>query len=250
MARGSHSSLTRVKDTLLPEFQQFDNFDGAELDKKHSLDPLILETPVTPKPNASHILLGSASNLERLEISIPYFQRWLAYTSIRLIVVVTGPDDSTPDPKIMQVLEGRMRDLGMEVTLVKPLSKKDSFIQRYFSLVKILHEHKNEDTQWLGLVDDDTFFVSMTRMVERLATFDHTQEFCLGNVSEEWWTVVAYGLIAMGKCSAFYPHSAFYCRRRMHAQATFPQPHFPSLISPNQRNLRPYPLMKRILTSL
>lgn len=199
VARTNHSSLTKLEAPLLPEFQHIDSFDSAALDPARTLPQLTLEIPVTPKPDASHILLGSASTIDRIRASIPFFERWLPHTGARLIIVVVGQKDKAPDRKIMAELELEMRDLGMEVTLVPPTRRRDSFIQRYFSLVKMLYEHRDENTKWLGFVDDDTFFVSMTAFIERLATFDHTKEFYLGALSEDWWTVLAYGLVGMGK---------------------------------------------------
>ena len=197
--RGPHDPLITAKEKLLPKFQEFDSFDTTDRKLAHTLKPVTLEIPIVPKPNTSHILLGTASTVERLEASLPFFQRWLAYSGIHLIVNVNGPDDTPPDSKAMAEMETRMRDLGMQATLVPPLSKHDSFVQRCFSLVKTLYEHNDEQTQWLGFIDDDTFFVSMTHLVERLAEFDHTKQFYLGALSEQWWTVVAYGVAAMGK---------------------------------------------------
>ena len=197
-----HSSLIRVEQPLLPKFQQFDSFDKAVFAPSKSFGPLLVEVPVAPKPDASHILLGSASTVERLEGSIPFFQRWLAHTGARLIVVVVGPDDTAPDRQTIADLEMRMRGLGMEVTLVEPLSKEDGYIDRYFSLVKILYDHKDEKTQWLGFFDDDTFIVSMTYLVEKLSILDHKRPFYVGQLSEEWRTVIHYGVIAMGTFNA------------------------------------------------
>ena len=54
-------------------------------------EPLFLNVPAfadTPI-DASHIIFGAATTLGRLQISLPYFERWLAHTNARLFVVIT-----------------------------------------------------------------------------------------------------------------------------------------------------------------
>lgn len=118
-------------------------------------------------------------------------------------MIVSGPNDSTPDPKRMADLQSHIRDLGLSVTLMKALNKHDSFIERYFSLVKVLYANRDEKTRWLGFIDDDTFVTSMTALVEALDEYDSTQHHYLGALSEEWWTVVVYGLVGMGGAGVF-----------------------------------------------
>jgi len=198
--QAQRASVTKIDQPLFGDFQTVDPKNGNENGLIHCLNPLILDVPPYSKapPDASHILLGAATTLDRLDISIAFFQRWLAYTNARLFVIVTGPDDSRPDPKRMADLQSHMRDLGLAVTLVEPLNRKDSGIERYFSLVKILYANLDEKTQWLGFVDDDTFVTSMSALVDALSEYDSSQQLYLGALSEEWWTVVLYGLIAMG----------------------------------------------------
>ena len=193
-----HESLSKVSGPLLPTFQQLDSPVDQQLESANCLKPLVLEVPMNSKPDASHILFGGASSLARLEASMSFYERWFAYTGARMIISVVGPDDSMPDPKHMSDLQSRMQSLGMAVTLVRPQERKDSFIQRYFSLVKTMYENLDEKTKWLGFVDDDTFIVSMNALVDMLAQHNPEEELYLGALSEEWWTVVAYGLVGMG----------------------------------------------------
>lgn len=171
----------------------------------HCRETLFLDVPAfadTP-PDASHIIFGAATTLGRLEVSLPFFERWLAHTNARLFVVVTGPNDSAPNPDHMADLQSRMRDIGLAVTLVKALKPKDGFLERYFSLVRILYANRDEDTRWLGFIDDDTFVTSMSALISTLDRYDHKQLEYLGALSEEWWTVYLYGLIGMGGAGIF-----------------------------------------------
>ena len=193
------SSVFQHDADLLPEFRKVVSPEKTELDAKSCLPPLHLEVPPFPKTlDASHVLLGVATTLQRLEASIQFFQRWLPKTGARLIVDVKGNDDRWPDSKDMANLQRRMRELGMAVTLIPPMEKKGNNVQRYFSLIKTLYKYHDENTKWVGFIDDDTFFTSMSGLLSRLKGFDHQKRWYLGAVSEEWWTVCQYGWIAMG----------------------------------------------------
>ena len=194
------ASVTKIDETLLPSFQEISTPDGCELEEEHRLAPLYLDVPPFRKHvDASHILFGAATTLERLDASIPFFQRWLADTGARMIIIVTGNDDAKPDPHAMEGLQTRMRELGMLVTLINPLQSEDSYVERIFSLIKALHQNRDEKTRWFGFIDDDTFFTSMSALVSRLGEYDHQKRWYLGTVSEEWLTVILYGWIAMGQ---------------------------------------------------
>lgn len=192
-------SVTKTNDNLVPRFQEIASADACELKEGRRIPPLHLDVPVfSARIDASHILFGAATTLDRLDASIPFFQRWLTKTGARLFVVVTGNEGVAPEPQRMEDLQARMRELGMLVTLVAPLDSEDRDIVRYFSLVRILNQNKAENTKWFGLIDDDTFFTSISTLVSRLGDFDHRKRWYLGAISEDWWTVVRYSLIAMG----------------------------------------------------
>lgn len=194
------ASVTKLDGNLFPDLQETSSPEACELDEENRLPPFHLDVPEFVNPvHASHIIFGAATTLDRLDASIPFFQRWLAHTGARLFVIVTGNEDATPDPEAMDSLQNRMWELGMIVTLVKPLRSKDTGIERFFSLIRVLNQNRDEMTKWFGFIDDDTFFTSLSTLVSRLAEFDHQKRWYLGAVSEEWWTVVQYGWIAMGE---------------------------------------------------
>lgn len=199
-------SVTKIDEPLFGNLSVVQPGKGStEPGLPHCLEPLFLDVPAFANDpvDASHIIFGAATTLARLEVSLPFFERWLAYTNARLFVVVTGPKDGAPNPEHMASLQSRMRDLGLAATLVEPLNRKDGFLERYFSLVKILYANRDENTRWLGFIDDDTFVTSMSALVSALDEHDHTQLRYLGALSEEWWTVVLYGLIGMGGAGIF-----------------------------------------------
>lgn len=198
--QAQRASITKIGGPLFGDLQIVDPASSDQNGLAHCMEPLMLDVPAfaTTPVDASHILFGAATSLDRLDASIPFFRRWLAYTNARIFVIVTGPEDSKPDPQRMAELQSHMRGLGITVTLVEPLDRRDGNTERYFSLVKVLYANRNEKTRWLGLVDDDTFVTSISALVSALDKHDHTQQRYFGILSEEWWTVTIYGLIGMG----------------------------------------------------
>ena len=199
------ASVTHVDGSLFPDLEAVGPQTDPNLTLADCLGPLVLDVPAWPTnyPNASHLLFGVTTSLDRLTDSLPYFQRWLAHTNARLIAIVTGPEDSLPDGQQMSELETRMRALGMAATLVKPSKGKIHLAQRYFSLIKVLHSYMDPSIRWAVLIDDDTFFPSMNSLISTLAQFDPGQPYYLGALSEEWWSVGLYSLMGFGGAGIF-----------------------------------------------
>ena len=197
-------SVTNINETLFPKIQIVDP--GKDPVSEHCMPPLSLE--VSPfhgreMVDASNVLFGMSTLLSRLEDSISFLERWLAHTGASFfVIVVNSEEDRKPDKKKMASLQSHMRELGIKVTLVKP-SKDDDMAHRYFSLVKLLYSKHDKSTQWIGIVDDDTFFPSMHTLINTLGNYDPRQELYVGGMSEEWWSVVLYGLMAFGGAGLF-----------------------------------------------
>ena len=200
------ASITKIDDSLFGDMRVV--VPGKEKNEHDFLqcpEPLFLDVPhfADTPVDASHIVFGAATTVGRLEVSLPFFERWLAHTNARLFVVVTGSDGKALNPGHMDEVQSRMRRLGLAATLVKPLSPKDGPLERYFSLVKVLYANQDKSTRWLGFIDDDTFVTSMSALVPALDRLDHTKLKYVGALSEEWWTVILYGLIGMGGAGIF-----------------------------------------------
>ena len=198
-------SVTNIDRPLFPKLQIVDP--GKDPILEHCMPPLSLEVSSFPKNesvDASNVLFGMSTLLHRLEDSIPFLERWLAHTDANLyVIVVNSEEDRKPDKKKMAKLQSHMRDLGIKTTLFGPLAKNDNMAVRYFSLVKLLYSKRDKGTQWIGIVDDDTFFPSMHALVHMLSKYDPRLQQYVGGISEEWWSVVLYGLMAFGGAGLF-----------------------------------------------
>lgn len=197
-------SLTNIDGTLFPKMQTVDPEKDPMLE--HCMPPLSLQASPFAKRktvDASHMLLGMSTLLSRLEESIPFLERWLANTGASFfVIVVNSEEDRKPDKKKMVRLQSHMRDVGIKITLVKPLQNED-MAHRYFSLVKLLYNKRDKATQWIGIVDDDTFFPSVQSLIDLLGNYDPERPQYIGGISEEWWSVVLYGLMAFGGAGLF-----------------------------------------------
>ncbi|MCJ1224829.1 hypothetical protein MMC12_001475 [Toensbergia leucococca] len=160
----------------------------------YCLDPVTVKVPKLGRPtDASHLIFGVATTAERLESSIGPIQHWLSNTKARLLALIPpNPDHG--------VLQEKMQSLGIDVTIYE---SDQSFDDRYFALVTLLYEHRQEDTRWAGLVDDDTFFLSMSQLVSRLADHNHEEEKYIGGLSEDFLQLAGWGFMAYGGAGVF-----------------------------------------------
>ena len=199
-------SVTIVDKPLFPEVQEIDWLANPEARFTGCQDPIVLDVPDFKHRelvDASHVLFGISTTLERLDDSIQYLERWIANTGARLYVVAIGPNEKSPDRAKMKDLESKMRNLGIHVTIYKPLNKKDVGSQRYFSLTRLMYSNRDENTKWITLIDDDTFFPSMPSLMSMLEEYDTKKQWYLGGLSEEWWSVARYGMRAFGGAGVF-----------------------------------------------
>ena len=211
------ASLTKLDKSFFPDFQTIDLTKDSKIELKHCAEPLVLDVPASKKEpsDASHIIFGMSTTLKRLDDSIPQLLRWLPNTHARLFVIVIESERvDTPeeqedieavaaDPMQKEALQSKMRDLGMDVTLVEPLGLQDSFSEKYFSIAKIMYDNRNEKTLWTSLLDDDTFFPSVSAILSMLSKYDPHEKHYVGALSEDWWSVAHYGMMAFGGAGIF-----------------------------------------------
>ena len=205
-------SLTRIDEELFPELQAIDLSKDSGVELRNCKDPLILDVPMYSKQpaDASHIIFGISTTLKRLDQSIPQLIRWLPNTQARLFVIAVISEDFTDIEKTVfatsaekEALQSKMRGLGMDITIVDPLERKDAFSEKYFSLVKLLYSKADDRTLWISTIDDDTFIPSMSNLVAMLSKYDPSEQYYVGALSENWGAVIRYGLMAFGGAGVF-----------------------------------------------
>lgn len=157
-------------------------------------DPITVEVPIPPKRvDASHIIFGVATTYERLYDSLDGFAHWAGHSNARIFALIE------PHGKLSK-LRAKAQSLGIDLTI------KESDIEynsRYFSLLRLLHDNLQEGTQWGCVIDDDTFFLSMPRLVERLKSYDATKPYYVGGLSESQPQIGVFGVMGFGGAGVF-----------------------------------------------
>ena len=152
-----------------------------------------------PKPlhstaDASHLIFGVATSIDRLEEALEAFAHWAGGSGARILALVE-PATSEARRKVQQ----KARDLKINLSIRQ--SQAD-WNDRYFGLVKFLFEER-KDAQWASLIDDDTFFLSRTALVSRLASFDSSRPHYLGGLSEDLGQIRRHGVMGFGGAGVF-----------------------------------------------
>ncbi|CZR61817.1 uncharacterized protein PAC_11714 [Phialocephala subalpina] len=202
---GQRPSLTFIGEPLFDEFTTVDMTQSSTVNIKQCLPPLYLEVPQNnPGPaDASNMIFSLQTTTNRLKSTVKHLARWLPHTGARLYVIVIETEELPADDEAISKLEKEFHAQGMNVTIVHPVQPLDTFPQRYFSLVSLMYEARNEKTQWITLIDDDTFFPSMHDLQKEFSRYDPRKPHYLGSLSEDWWAVNHYGLMAFGGASVF-----------------------------------------------
>ncbi|KAL8946212.1 MAG: hypothetical protein Q9222_007363 [Ikaeria aurantiellina] len=223
-------SLTKVKERIFPKSKTPIVEKNSTFDLGKCQLPLTLEVPLSPAViNASQLAFGIATTLDRLEESTPYIARWLANTGAQLLVVAIKPEKGDlPTAKEMSERESKLRDQGMDITILAPLKPEEQYTETYFSLIRVLFKHPSTaQSSWFVLMDDDTFFPSMPSLLSMLSRYDPSQPHWVGAISENWWSVARYGIMAFGGGGIFLSRAlvstidGFYdtCTTEMHPAA-------------------------------
>ncbi|CAI7585718.1 unnamed protein product [Penicillium crustosum] len=153
--------------------------------------------PHAPKlANASHIDFGVATSVERLNESLDAFAHWAGYSRTRIFALIE-PDRSEFG---IRDVKAKADALGVNLHITE---SDDDYLNRYFALIPLLKENARETTQWGCIIDDDTFFLSMSRLVDALAKYDHTTSMYIGGLSESIPQIAAFGMIGFGGAGVF-----------------------------------------------
>ncbi|KAL2114874.1 hypothetical protein VTJ04DRAFT_10537 [Mycothermus thermophilus] len=184
-------------------------------------EPLTLEVP-NPYPDRrgrfGHLMFGVASSFDRLKASLPEFAHWLSGTGAHLVLVVQDAD-VVPGGADLAALAALFQARDMSVTVKAPsikravpragedenteLASPPPVEQLHFLLINDMLEVATVETQWLGILDDDTFFPALHPISQMLSNYDHRQPHWLGALADSWASVKNWGYMAFGGAGTF-----------------------------------------------
>jgi hypothetical protein len=181
-------------ETLDATGDTFDNAGGALISRAAippQLAPLDLYVPESPRVNTSIISFGVATPVGRLKEATNQFVHWLAGSGAPMHVI-SPPDDNDNTA----ATESHMRELGMDITIE---TSKIRYPLAYFTLIKRLYENRHPHTQWVALIDDDTFLPSLPTLIEHLSTtYRAEREVMVSAMSDNIEQIEAWGMQAFG----------------------------------------------------
>ena len=202
------SPIIRVKKKLFPRHQIIEAADAIPVKFQGCVKPLTLEVPSAPSqwPKTPHLLFGTSTDLETLEVSLPILGRWLPNTGAKLIAYIEDGAQDTAQGSMQERLEDlqfQMQSKGMQVELIRPPAAVEKSPEASLFLLKHIYENRSGETQWISLIRPETLFTSISLLASTLSKYDSREQHYVGAVSEEWWTVIHYGLMGSLRSGIF-----------------------------------------------
>jgi Fringe-like len=158
-------------------------------------EPITVKVPPSlPFRDASHIDFAISTNMERLMDSMDAFSVWAGYTNTRFLVFIEPGVDQ-------RKAQRKAKSLGLNVELFESTVDYEN---RYSLLVKLLADNARPQTRWFCIMDDDTFFLSMPRLLQMLEKYDDTQPHYVGTVTESDSQLSMFGIFAYGGAGMFF----------------------------------------------
>ncbi|KAI1097774.1 hypothetical protein F4804DRAFT_338868 [Jackrogersella minutella] len=194
-------NVANITEPLIKDEVEVDLYDCGDVMIPQST-PIKLQVP-KPHPEAtfSHLIFGVATDYSRLNDSIGPFAHWISGTGAKLVAVVMDAKEKSHNE--MEQLQRNFEVAGINATLVKPINETYTTSQNHFTVLVNMLEHSNPDTQWYGLLDDDTFFPNLKPLSDSLSTLDHNADAYVGALSEDFQAVRGFGFMAFGGAGAF-----------------------------------------------
>jgi hypothetical protein len=187
---GKRETLTTINATLFPTPRMLDREQLSDTTIV-TPPPLTLRVPSSPEIDTSITSFGIATSAERLPSAFPNLKHWLSNTSSLLHVALAASDEDK-----LWALQAQLDDLSINGT-INPTTLP--FSKAYFSLIKELYDSRTPNTQWIVLIDDDTFIPSLPALINRLNTaYDSTQELLISAASDNIDQIHTFGLQPFG----------------------------------------------------
>ncbi|KAI1368884.1 glycosyltransferase family 31 protein [Xylaria arbuscula] len=204
-------SISRLDQEFLPgNVLKNINLQNPNYGNEKCIEPLNVYVPESPYPstgNLSDFMFGVSTTFKRFsgEKTSPV-NEWIYWLTDgkgnsnggKLILLLL---DATED----QITHARtvLRNAGIDVDVYHSDSTMEMAV-RYLTLIPTLYNHPDRQTKkWLVSCDDDTFFPSVHKLVQRFEDYDPHQQLYVGVLSEDINNVDRHGSQAFGGAGVF-----------------------------------------------
>lgn len=199
--------LTDLPWALLPEAIRLESRSlGQSADLRLGLPPceqdFQLQVPLQfhdSKIDTNQLMLGVATFSTRANESFSEMARWLSNTGTQLLVHLRDH----PEDAMIRSLCDKAEALHLKVTILPFQSSAEGEAQSNFALAAALNSHRKPETRWYGIIDDDTFFVSLPKLLAALSPFDPDLPWYIGALTERHLGLSTEGFKAWGGAGIF-----------------------------------------------
>lgn len=170
-----------------------------------------MELPTYPVPRTRtqphHLILGLASDVERLFELMPEMAYSFSYSNLHLLL------NLPPDSPRLGELRKALRARGIRATLIQ--STEEDYLRRWVELPSLLADFADPNlTRWAMVADDDTFWLSLPKLLKMLDKYDYTRSHYIGALTDDWRQsdsgMIAYGgggvILSMPLLEELQPH--------------------------------------------
>lgn len=156
-----------------------------------SSDPLELPTYPVPRTRTQphNLILGLASDVTRMSDLLPELAYSFAYSNLHLVL-------NLPPDRSIETFRKALRDRGIRATIIQ--STEDDYLRRWAELPSLLGDFADAGlTKWAIVADDDTFFLSLPKVLKMLDRYDDSKPHYIGGLTDDWKQAPA-GMIGFG----------------------------------------------------
>ncbi|KAJ2895336.1 putative glycosyltransferase family 31 protein [Zalerion maritima] len=205
-----HEGVHNFTSNLIPDRSEFR---VVELDKciqqqyedaTECSETIRVEVP-KPYPQRTYpdFVFAIATNFKRLQYFRSAFAQWMGHSDAKLLATVIDKEGETMSGTQLREEEKRWEDLGMNMKILHQRQKDDSVTQVHMVMVQDAVDAATVRTEWIGILDDDTFFPHFFPLWKALQDYDPAKPWYIGAPSEQLQTINSFGMNAFGGAGIF-----------------------------------------------
>jgi hypothetical protein len=157
--------------------------------------PVFSPLPAT-KTKGSNLIIGYATTASRIRGRLLSLQHGFAHTQVHLVVQFpTAEKAELEDVELVK----QMNSMGIRTTL---RYDDREYRTRWASLPKTLRILADDKTQWIMVSDDDSFVVSLPRLLTMLDRYDSKKFYFIGALTDKWQNT-KFGAMSFGGSGTF-----------------------------------------------